>query len=703
MFVGNFKSYEDEKTKRLTQKDLLQIMVDNEMEKERRVRDFRNPYAPRPVPPPYKTIAERRADAIEQEKQAVNNLETLVEFSSQEFLFVVNKIRSSDVADGLFNFNSFFPQIKNRLLRTLNPKLLTPEFLAKNIIDYLRTATSSNPLVDATDTANDYNRFRGRYALQDDYEAFLVKYRLFVNKLEETDGADDIVEGIEEIDGEIIDIKEIMVDNTYLEDLKQTITTSELEEVVKLIEKYYSEQSIPDITLLATIEKDMNEFIKNSNLAVALKVLDTLARRVYSVATKLNERKFDALIRRLEQYQEEDIAERIEVKTSLFSDAPPPQAGAEERKDDEDDESVDLISLFEEGGELSDEYVNEIKQHLDEIFSQEEYRELMLEMTEMIIVMKNGFRTQKISSKVVDAEKIISNLTDIAENFSQPFQQTTGGRTLNEDNILKIRDALDKLLRVLDVYVIAKRKAYPIAYRPEEGTFSKSAYKPTPPKKGFGVGGSSPNDKGRVPLVRNKRVVLPEKMGVIHNNITRKELRQEELMTQNKLNRRGRKPSITGRGIVVEIPEDTYKTFGKHIIHYPQLRDSNVLNIKYPSKSKNFTPKMVISQEYRDLILDILERGNYTNTLLDKLGDDEREHFHKVVKGAGLMEQFKLKPQTNNKIKELGARFKVLRGQFLAGNNAPTLISELRSIIIMFIEKGVIQKQDGYDLLKELQ
>jgi hypothetical protein len=100
--------------------------------------------------------------------------------------------------------------------------------------------------------------------------------------------------------------------------------------------------------------------------------------------------------------------------------------------------------------------------------------------------------------------------------------------------------------------------------------------------------------------------------------------------------------------------------------------------------------------------MDILERGNYTNTLLDKLGDDEREHFHKVVKGAGLMEQFKLKPQTNNKIKELGARFKVLRGQFLAGNNAPTLISELRSIVLLFIEKGVIQKQDGYDLLKEL-
>ena len=41
-------------------------------------------------------------------------------------------------------------------------------------------------------------------------------------------------------------------------------------------------------------------------------------------------------------------------------------------------------------------------------------------------------------------------------------------------------------------------------------------------------------------------------------------------------------------------------------------------------------------------------------------------------------------------------------GQFIAGNNAPTLIKELRSVILHFMEKGQIQKQDGYDLLKEL-
>lgn len=686
MFVGNFKSYEDEKTKRLIQKDLLQIMIDNEMENERRVRDFHNPYAPRPVPPAYKTIAERRADLIDQEKQAVNNLGTLVEFSSQEMLLVINKIRSSDIADGLFNFNSFFPQIKNRIMRTLNPKLLTPEFLAKNIIDYLRTATTSNPLIDATETANDYNRFRGGYALQDDYEAFLDKYRLFVEKLSETDGGESIFEGVELINDEIIDLKDLFVNNTYLEDLKQNITISELDEVVKLIQKYYSEQSIPDITLLATIEKNINQFIKNNNLALAQKVLDTLARRVYSVNTTKNELKFKALMLRLEQYKKEDINERIEVKTmgtymsNLFG-AEEVKGGDDEDEDEEGDIPDDVSEMTEVATQFSAE---EIEKYVDELL--QEYNEI--EIVDVIQIIEQQYNKTTKSKLTKEVRPLLSD--KVLKLLGADF-----GARIAEVSAMTASDAVDlgalkvKLKPILITIITAKQTGWKRynPTNPESYLASTLMYNPIP-KKGFGV--------------RNKRTIFPEKMGIVYNNISRKDLKQQELMTQNKLNRRGRKPSITGKGIVVEIPDDTYKTFGKHIIHYPQLRDTNVLNIKYPSKSKNFTPKLVISQEYRDLIMDILERGNYTNTLLDKLGDDEREHFHKVVKGAGLMEQFKLKPQTNNKIKELGARFKVLRGQFLAGNNAPTLISELRSIVLLFIEKGIIQKQDGYDLLKEL-
>jgi len=185
----------------------------------------------------------------------------------------------------------------------------------------------------------------------------------------------------------------------------------------------------------------------------------------------------------------------------------------------------------------------------------------------------------------------------------------------------------------------------------------------------------------------------------------------EELEAQAQLNsmprvafqvkKKGRPSVKIGKGIDVAIPQDTYKTFGKHLIHYPSLRDDFKLSIKYPSRSKNVGKVKVVSPEYRELLMDMLERGVLSDRMYDKLVNEEKEHFNQAVKASGLMETIKLKPIDEDK-KDLVERFKVLRGQFIAGNNAPTLIKELRSVILHFMEKGQIQKQDGYDLLKEL-
>ena len=158
--------------------------------------------------------------------------------------------------------------------------------------------------------------------------------------------------------------------------------------------------------------------------------------------------------------------------------------------------------------------------------------------------------------------------------------------------------------------------------------------------------------------------------------------------------KKGRPPVKIGIGIDVLIPQDTYKTFGEHLIHYPSLRDDYKLSIKYPSRSKNVGKVKVVSPEYRELLMDMLERGVLSDRMYDKLVDEEKQHFNEAVKASGLMETIKLKPVDEDK-KDLVERFKVLRGQFIAGNNAPTLIKELRSVILHFMEKGQIQKQDG--------
>jgi len=111
----------------------------------------------------------------------------------------------------------------------------------------------------------------------------------------------------------------------------------------------------------------------------------------------------------------------------------------------------------------------------------------------------------------------------------------------------------------------------------------------------------------------------------------------EELEAQAQLNsmprvafqvkKKGRPAVKIGKGIDVAIPQDTYKTFGKHLIHYPSLRDDFKLSIKYPSRSKNVGKVKVVSPEYRELLMDMLERGVLSDRMYDKLVNEEKEHF----------------------------------------------------------------------------
>lgn len=317
--------------------------------------------------------------------------------------------------------------------------------------------------------------------------------------------------------------------------------------------------------------------------------------------------------------------------------------------------------------------------------------------------MKRAIGTKDAPVGIIFAENLgmsIDSLITEIETLSKEIAQKTSG--INEETPTFLNDLIQptaKFYLYLQAFIKAKQQKYKI-YKPNLGKYASYAYTPdlnaTPPsvmKKGFG-------------MVKNHRVMKPAVMPNKPLKIGRGQMKKDELQFQVDLEKakkkRGQPKAITGKGVCVEVPEDTYKTFGKHIIHYPQLRDMNTLNVKYPSKSKNYVPKLVVSAYYKDLMMDLLERGKYSDTLLDKLEESEKEHFHKIVKGAGLLEQFKLKTPSNDKTKQSAERFKVLRGNFLAGNNSPTLITELRSLILAFMERDIIQKKDGYEMLREL-
>ena len=160
---------------------------------------------------------------------------------------------------------------------------------------------------------------------------------------------------------------------------------------------------------------------------------------------------------------------------------------------------------------------------------------------------------------------------------------------------------------------------------------------------------------------------------------------------------------MIGRGVAILEDTPKYKEFGKYAIHWPQLINNDILNVKYKSLGRIPTLLPVaISDIFKDFIIDVVETGKINNRLYEMVPPEEKKYFEKVCIGAGLLEHFKLKKTVINEDMEDIKRFNILKGEYLAGNNNTQLIKELRRLIIKFINNGRIHKTQGMNFLMEL-
>lgn len=116
MLIRNVKSNADLEKKKDLQSKLLQIAIDNEELLENRVKDYKNPNKPPPVPPQYKTNAEMQKDTTLQQKEVINNLLSINGVDNFIALGVSQQL--GQLPNGIANyliFNKNFPVIKKRL------------------------------------------------------------------------------------------------------------------------------------------------------------------------------------------------------------------------------------------------------------------------------------------------------------------------------------------------------------------------------------------------------------------------------------------------------------------------------------------------------------------------------------------------------------------------------------------------------------
>jgi hypothetical protein len=157
-----------------------------------------------------------------------------------------------------------------------------------------------------------------------------------------------------------------------------------------------------------------------------------------------------------------------------------------------------------------------------------------------------------------------------------------------------------------------------------------------------------------------------------------------------------------GKGVEYEA-EPTYRQLGKYVINMPQLKNRDILNVKFRSLGRIPQLKPIpISEVTKEFILELLDTGKASHRIYDQIPIEERQYFERVATGAGIINNLKLKRTlTEEDIKD-NERFALLRGEYVAGNNSSTLLKELRKLVVKFMNSGKITKTDGTNLLIEL-
>lgn len=155
---------------------------------------------------------------------------------------------------------------------------------------------------------------------------------------------------------------------------------------------------------------------------------------------------------------------------------------------------------------------------------------------------------------------------------------------------------------------------------------------------------------------------------------------------------------IGGRGIMPD-ENPRYEQFGKYLIHIPSLH-KNILNIKFPSLAANpRIPQKVITKNFAELLQDLVATGQLSPKLYAELSDDDKDYFADIAHQCQIGGKLGIPRKENNKDME---RFAVIRGEILAGNDAPQLIKELKHLTLKLVSGGKIPKKSAHDLLIEI-
>lgn len=153
------------------------------------------------------------------------------------------------------------------------------------------------------------------------------------------------------------------------------------------------------------------------------------------------------------------------------------------------------------------------------------------------------------------------------------------------------------------------------------------------------------------------------------------------------------------RGIKVE--NKRFVPFGKYVINKNRLINDRVLSIRTIKGSSVGIKPLRISPQMIKVVNSMID-NKFDDKLYSSLKDDEKEYLYTVSKKSNLLDKFNINSPDKQKEEELFNKFKVVEGQFVAGNNNPQLIKEYKLLLLKMKRFKLMEPDEVNEILEEL-
>jgi len=729
MLIRNVRSFRDLENQKKMQAELLQLQIDNEALLEKRVGDYQNPNKPPPVPPQYKTQSEVDLDNLAQQKMAIDNLRLLGADYAVAAQVSQELLQLPDGEGALVKLNKFFPQIQKFFDDTISSKSRNSSLVLMEKLKEYFSRIDTAVGINIRDT-NATNMF-GRDSL------------IGANELPTKEIYEDLLNSLDGLFKYYDFNKELVIDpimkKTYeLYDYSptkenidsiNTLPIIERQNYLKDIEELFKIYKIPENKFLVPIISNLiNALDETDKTSINQKPTDEIKTYLASY-TNILKNINDSSIKNLQKLNNSFAEKIINISNEAQQNIGQPL----------EDEAI-RRAINKAGDKLNKDNIDQttLQDYTDQAYNyaisnpsiKQKSKELKgAKMITRLITAEN----ERIQKEIETKQLLDTAATKIG---------TIGRRALPRKKVVELKkerkiNLKDAITEAKNLYNINKRADAEYNNKKlEMGEIedARDNLNPFLPKDlQFTTGGNykKSNIYTAIIYLRQKRDELTQQGFGLTDRVLKhfKEDNNDLLKLKKGFNRHlqvekiadgysSSDSSMEGKGVKkafkahriklgkgISIPEiPKYREFGKFIVHYPQLIDSNILNLKFPSTGTIPHIKPVyVDENFKEFIIDTLNTGRVNNRHFDSLTEPEKSHFTKIARGAKLTEKLNLKPLTEDREKEDLNRLQLMLGEINAGNDNEKLLKEARALVKKYIANGRINKNKGLEILLELE